>query len=189
MGHSSLSATCAASIHWGSELDNSDFRSLEARWITPQLGEQMQLRRVTSDEGAEILGRKRASGRYEGILIPNIAPGESFVRGYRIRRDRPDIEHKSDGTHKEKGKYLSPPGQRNMLYFVPGTDPAWLKDETLPIVLTEGEFKAAALFRLARQGLLATIRGHGSSRARCPACGTGVERSERSPGRRANATT
>src|SRR6516165_9617214 len=115
MGYSG--ATRAASIPWGSELDNSDFRSLEARWITPEIAEQMQLRRVTSDQGAEILGRKPASGHYEGVLIPNIAPGESFPRSHRIRRDRPDIEHKPDGTRKEKGKYLSPPGDRNTLYF------------------------------------------------------------------------
>jgi hypothetical protein len=141
------------SIPWGSELNDADFRNLAARWITPELARQMQLRRVISDQGAEILGRKPASGHYEGILIPNIAPGESSARSYRIRRDRPDIEHKSDGTHKEKRKYLSPPGDRNTLYFVPGTDPAWLNDLTLPIVLAEGEFKAASLSRLARHGI------------------------------------
>ena len=36
-----------------------------------------------------------------------------------------------------------------MLYLVAGTDQALLHDATLPIVITEGEFKTLALFRLA----------------------------------------
>jgi hypothetical protein len=140
-------------ISWGSELNDSDLRNLAARWIPPELAQQMRLRRVISEEGATILDRRPSSGHYEGLLIPNISPGESSPRGYRIRRDRPEIEVKSDGIHKEKNKYLSARGDRNQLYYVPGTDQSWLADSTLPIVLTEGEFKASALFRLARHGI------------------------------------
>jgi hypothetical protein len=36
-----------------------------------------------------------------------------------------------------------------MLYFVPGVDPAFLPDTSMPLVITEGEFKTLALWRLA----------------------------------------
>jgi Domain of unknown function (DUF3854) len=139
---------------WGSDLTDAHLASLAQRWITPELARQMQLRSINSDQGAEILGRRPASGDYGGILIPNIRPGQLGPRGYRIRRDHPDIQYKNDGTHKEANKYLSARGDRNMLYFMPGTDDAALGDPTLPLVVTEGEFKCAALWRLARHGVL-----------------------------------
>ena len=33
-----------------------------------------------------------------------------------------------------------------MLYFVPGTEEAWLDDSSLPVVIVEGEKKALAVF-------------------------------------------
>lgn len=76
-----------------------------------------------------------------------------MLREHRLRRDRPELEQKPDGTLKERGKYLSPPGHGNLLYFTPGTDPKWLADPTLPVAITEGEKKCLALFGLAWYGL------------------------------------
>src|SRR5262249_27254165 len=37
-------------------------------------------------------------------------------------------------------KYLSPKGSTNHFYFPPGAK-AWLRDPTMPLIVTEGEFK------------------------------------------------
>jgi hypothetical protein len=39
------------------------------------------------------------------------------------------VEYK-DGKPKECGKYLAPPGRKNMIYFVPGLPPELLEDVT-----------------------------------------------------------
>jgi predicted P-loop ATPase len=105
------------------------------------------LRRVDSLTGAELVGRK--SGNYAGVAIPYFFPGTSEVREYRLRRDHPDMEIDSKGQVKPKQKYLSPPGRGNMLYFPPGMTEAQLRDVPLPLIITEGEFKTLALWRLA----------------------------------------
>ena len=91
---------------------------------------------------------RRDHGSYEGLAIPYFLPGESRIREWRLRRDHPDIEYK-DGKPKERGKYLSPPGRRNMIYFVPGTSQDLVKAVATPVIVTEGEFKTLALWRLA----------------------------------------
>ena len=80
----------------GSALTQQDLDNLERRWIQPELARQMALRRVSSAEAAPILNRSRTRGNYDGILIPNIFPGDSGPRGYRIRRDCPEIERGKD---------------------------------------------------------------------------------------------
>jgi len=130
----------------GSPLTAADFASLSNRAIGEDDACAALLRRVTSLEGGELVGRNGA-GNWEGIVIPYILPGENRIREVRIRRDHPDIEN-----GKPKLKYVAPPGRSNMLYFPIGTDPAWLLDVELPLVVTEGEFKAIALFGLARHG-------------------------------------
>jgi predicted P-loop ATPase len=131
----------------GSDLTLGDHAALETRWIDSALAEHAGLRRVDSLTGGEIIGRK--NGNYAGILIPYFRPGSRHVRDYRLRRDQPDLEYDSAGNLKPKQKYLSPPGRSNMLYVVPGIDERLLEDEALPIVITEGEFKTLALWRLA----------------------------------------
>jgi hypothetical protein len=96
---------------------------------------------------SELVGRK--GGNYAGIAIPYFLPGSNTVREYRLRRDHPDIEIDSHGQVKPKQKYLSPPGRGNMLYFTPGITDAQLRDTALPLIITEGEFKTLALWRLA----------------------------------------
>lgn len=132
----------------GTALTEADFAGLEARWIDGRVAEVARLRRVDSFTGAELVGRR--GGNFAGLAIPYFAPGSHTVREYRLRRDRPDLEADVSGQLKPKQKYVSPPGRGNMLYLVPGSSEESLTNASLPIVITEGEFKALALWRLAR---------------------------------------
>jgi len=125
----------------------NDYKGLLDSWITEELAEQALLRRVTSSEGAEIVGR-RDNGSYSGIIFPYVWPGESRCREYWLRRDHPEIERDAQGNPREKNKYLGPPGRGNLLYFVPGTPPSLLSDGSVPIAITEGAKKTIALHRL-----------------------------------------
>jgi putative DNA primase/helicase len=132
----------------GTSLTKADYQKLEASFITKELAQQAMIKRVSSTQGRELIGRKDR-GNYSGIIFPYIWPSESSIREYRLRRDSPDMERQTDGTTKEKAKYLTPPGRGSMFYFVPGTPIGWLQDIHLPIALTEGEKKTIALYRLA----------------------------------------
>ena len=131
---------------FGSDLTEDDYRRLAARWIERQLADLAQIRRFDSESGRALVGR-RDRGNYEGLGIPYFLPGESRIREWRLRRDHPDMEYK-DGKPKERGKYLSPPGRKNLLYFVPGIPPELLKAADIPVIITEGEFKTLASWRL-----------------------------------------
>lgn len=144
------SHACSAPNLLGSDLTTSDFSELESRWIDRALAVRAGLRRVDSLTGAEIIGRR--TGKYAGIVIPYFHPGSDRVREYRLRRDQPDLEYDAAGNLKIRQKYLSPPGRSNMLYVVPDVTQEALRDATLPILITEGEFKALALWRLANHG-------------------------------------
>src|SRR5262249_27349502 len=132
----------------GSPLSEDDLQRLEDGGIARDLAEQTLLRRVTNAEGADIIGRATI-GAYAGLIFPYILPGEPYVREYRLRRDKPELEIDADGKLKEKNKYLAPPGRGNLLYFVPGTPPEWLEDTSIPVAITEGEKKTIALYGLA----------------------------------------
>jgi hypothetical protein len=128
-------------------LTDTDYANLERRWIDRSLAYVARIRRVDSGAGRLIVGR-RDHASYEGLAIPYVLPGESHVREWRLRRDNPEIEY-VDGKQRERSKYLSPPGRRNMLYFVPGLSPELLKCQDTAVIVTEGEFKTLALWRLA----------------------------------------
>src|SRR4051812_20916216 len=113
----------------GAPLTTSDLEALKPCFIDRKMAERALLRRVNSVDGAEIIGRTKAD--YSGIIFPYIWPGESNVRDIRLRRDRPDIEIKADGTRKETAKYLGPPGRGAKLYFLPGADPRDLENTNL----------------------------------------------------------
>lgn len=131
----------------GTTPTESDLTNLESSWIHAELAQQALIRRVDGVTGAELVGKKPADN-CAGLLFPYVWPGEDRVREYRLRRDAPDIRYEGS-VKKEVGKYLSPPGRGNMLYLVPGTAAAWLQDADLPVVITEGEKKTLALWRLA----------------------------------------
>src|SRR5579864_8264287 len=109
----------SATPSWGGPLLEVDHATLRRSWITVELAVQAMLRRVTSDEGAAILGR-RDNGSYSGIAYPYVWPGEGRIREYWLRRDRPEIEYDAEGKPREKNKYLGPPGRGNLLYIMPG---------------------------------------------------------------------
>jgi len=125
-------------------LNPEDLTAMAKRWITPEIAVQAGIYRVDSIEGARLVGRN-SSGDYSGLAIPNILPGQTRPREFRLRRDNPEL--KPDG--REANKYLSPPGRGNLLYFISGTSEESLKEVRLPIVFVEGEFKNLALWRLA----------------------------------------
>ena len=131
----------------GSALTDADYASLAGRWIDSELAAAAKIRRVDSSTGRSFVGR-RDHASYERLAIPYFLPGESHIREWRLRRDHPEIEYK-DGKPRERGKYLSPPGRRNMIYFVPGISPDLVKAVATPVIVTEGEFKTLALWRLA----------------------------------------
>lgn len=128
------------------ELTVRDLASLEKSFITPELARQAGLFRVTSLDGATLIGRNGNSD-YAGIGIPNVWPGKPSPRDYSLRRDRPDLEQRPDGTFKEKAKYLFPPGRANLFYIPPGTPPEYLTDSDIRVVFSEGQKKALALHR------------------------------------------
>ena len=132
----------------GTPLRESDYESLLQSWIDRESAGKALLRRVTSIEGAEIVGQKDGHD-YSGIIFPNIWPGDEYVREYRLRRDSPDIRYDKGMIRKPERKYMGPPGAANLLYFVPGTPAAWLEETDLPMIITEGEKKTIALARLA----------------------------------------
>jgi len=132
----------------GTPITAADQRKiLDPRWIDPSTAARALLRRVDTVTGGQLVGRNGSSD-YAGIAIPYFLPGESHPREFRLRRDHPDMDFR-DGKLKESGKYLSPPGRANLIYFIPGASPELLKDVNLPVIVTEGEFKTLALWCLA----------------------------------------
>jgi predicted DNA-binding transcriptional regulator AlpA len=134
----------------GKKPSSRDLKWIESSWIPPDLAAQALIRRVSDQEARELVGSNGRKGDMAGLIFPYVWPGEEQVREYRLRRDSPDIEYKGD-QRREVNKCLSPPGRQNMLYFASGTAPEWLSRATLPIVITEGEKKTLALWRLAQE--------------------------------------
>jgi predicted P-loop ATPase len=147
--HAGASAMSEAKVltPLGSGLTEDDYLGLARRWITRDLGDEAGLRRVDSQTGREMFARH--TGDCAGIIIPYVPPGENRAVEYRLRVDTPEIEYRRDGTARETRKYIQPPGRANRLYFPPGLPTAAFADPTLPLIITEGEFKALALWRLA----------------------------------------
>jgi hypothetical protein len=104
---------------FGENLTRGDYAKLKDRWITPKVADIAGIRRVDSLTGREMFSRKR--GDLAGLIIPNILPGESFVREDRERLETPDL----------------------------GVSAEALQATALPLIVTEGKFKALALYRLA----------------------------------------
>lgn len=132
-------------MEFGSPLTDLDYRDLEARYITRYWADAAQLRNLNDKEGREMF-HGRSGSDYTGILIPYRIPTVDGPVTFRLRRRNPEIDAR---TKKPKGKYLSAPGDRNRLYIPPGITLEHLQDPTIPLAITEGEFKALALRRLA----------------------------------------
>lgn len=128
----------------------ADFAKLEAEsWIDAPTAEQWGLYRVSSSEGAALVGRSDRAD-YSGIVFPVYWPGDPSPKERFLRRDHPDLESGSNGTLKARGKYLAPPGRGNRLLFGPRETAEALTDAAAPIVLVEGLKKTLAAWRLSR---------------------------------------
>lgn len=121
-------------IQFGAALTPRDYALLTERWISPELADAAGLRRVDALTARDIVGRKAGAG----ISIPNILPGASFSRANRIRLDDPI----------GKAKYLSEVGRPGLAYFPPMMPAHLMADADIPSIITEGEFKTLALWRL-----------------------------------------
>lgn len=135
-----------------STLTEADYKALAARGIDRATAHAARIRRASSAEGAQLVGRSESAGKsYAGLAIPYVRIGESKEREFRLRLDHPDLELRPDGSKRETGKYLSPPGRGSLIYFPLRATPKVLADTKVLIVFTEGEFKAIALDQLARR--------------------------------------
>src|SRR4030042_5615567 len=83
------------------KLTENDYRMLERSWISSGLADAAGIRRVTSMEGGQMVGRNGSSD-YAGLIFPYIWPGEAKARDYRLRRDHPELEYKLNGIIREK---------------------------------------------------------------------------------------
>lgn len=124
-----------------------DIETLRQSFIPLEIALEACIYRVSSEEGASIVGRKN-NNSYSGIIFPYRYPGCTNARDYRLRRDTPDIEYDATGKAKEKAKYLGSPGARNKLYYPPTIPTNAFKDPSIDIVITEGEKKCLALYNL-----------------------------------------
>jgi hypothetical protein len=143
-------ATASQQSHNPGHLTATDIANLQRSYITPDLAARAGVYRVDTAEGAALVGRKMQAGtEYAGLVFPYVRPGETTPHLHRLRRDKPDLVSGKNGQLEEKGKYLSPPGLhgRPSFYFPPDTPLEWLSDPTIPVVFTEGEKKALALWR------------------------------------------
>ncbi|MCX6606162.1 MAG: DUF3854 domain-containing protein [Acidobacteria bacterium] len=130
-------------------LTADDHRNLARRWLRPEDAATAGLHRVDGPTGAYLMGSPRKS--FPGICIPYRDPETGSVVLHRIRVDdsaRP-AELGLDGKRKESPKYQGAYGSRNHAYFPPGVSADHLADASLDVVITEGEFKTLALWRLA----------------------------------------
>jgi hypothetical protein len=135
-------------------LTQRDSENLASSFITAEIASQANLFRVDSSVGAAYMLRPvSANNDFAGVVFPYYLPEQTSEREYRLRLDNPDSELKADGTRKVKAKYLSPVGERNMLYFPPNCLNKPLQDVSIGIVITEGEKKALALYRASRHNL------------------------------------
>lgn len=136
--------------HKGKPLNPADLLALErASWIDPATADAFGLYRVTSAEGAELVGRTDSED-YAGLVFPIYGLGDDRPKEYVLRRDHPPMEQ-HNGKLKPKGKYLAPPGRGNRLLFGPGESVDALTDTALPVVLVEGVKKTLAAWRLSRR--------------------------------------
>ncbi len=122
-----------------------DYTALESSFITREIAAAAGLYRVNSIEGRDLIGRRNGSGDYAGIVFPYRPPGETHSVLDRLRLDHPPVDASSG---KPAHKYLTAPSERNRLYFPP-CDAALVTDPSIPLIITEGEKKCLALWRMA----------------------------------------
>ncbi len=141
-------------------LNESDIKKYARKFITVEQLKNEGRRRVSDLQGREILNPynlsdfdhqyKDCSGCSYTYRTFFDAENPTAARQYRIRRDNGEPVEKC-GVIKERGKYLSTYGAKNMLYVPHGVKTEWLKDVSIPVVIFEGEDKATAAARVASE--------------------------------------
>ena len=118
---------------YGSPIIQSNYELLERSWISRDIADSAQIRRVNTEEGKEVVGRRDFED-YSGLLFPYVWPGKPGVFTHRLRRDNPPFEVHA-GRRRERDKYMSAPGYGNGIYFHPLTPVVILTDVTMPLSL------------------------------------------------------
>lgn len=116
--------------HW-LHLTDEHVRQMLRRGFKQKTIEEAKLYSGLPEQATELLGFNPHSA---GVIIPFFHPFTGELVLYRFRPDRPPI------IGNKPAKYLSPKGAGNRLYFPPNCA-AFLSDTSVPIGLTEGEFK------------------------------------------------
>ncbi len=134
-------------------LTNEDLQKRSSSFLDAQTLQLAGVRRVSNDVGHQILGKEKRikDEEYAGLAIPYFQfdrDGARRLAEWTVRRDVPDYEKTGDGKQKERRKYMRPP-KANALYIPPMLPLELLESNALPFVITEGEFKTAALARAA----------------------------------------
>src|ERR1044072_8503935 len=129
-----------------------DYEELRGSTITPEMAERLGIFRVDDITGKQYAGKALKFGRdFAGVIFTYISPFTGLETTRRLRRDNPDIVLNSQGEEKEQENYTQHYMDRIHIYYPMLVDPeqylAWLMDESIPIVSTEGEKKSACLFR------------------------------------------
>lgn len=78
-------------------LSSVDLAKLQSSFISEPFARKMRLFRVSSQEGAALVGQK-GRGDFSGIAFPYFLPDSQSPREYRLRRDNPELEYKEDGA-------------------------------------------------------------------------------------------
>ena len=106
--------------------------------IPPDLLDAAGVRRVTDQEARQSLSVKH-SGDLSGVLYPRRDPESGHDRGYRLRRDHPEVD--TNGARLDK--YLSSV-DRPTLYFGPESAPL-LRDANVTVIIVESEKATLAI--------------------------------------------
>lgn len=128
-------------------LTAEDYERLRASYITREIADAAGIYRVASLDGRELVGQ-RGKGEFNGIVFTYHINGQEVA--HRLRLDVPDIV---DGKAR---RYYAARESRNRLYLPPAPL-SLLADPTVPLIITEGEKKTLALWRMA----LETANGNG----------------------------
>lgn len=135
-------------------LEPADIEHRAKSYVDKKTLRLMGVRRASDDQGHQLMGYtfRKADFVLSGLAIPyfdvlNGSNGNgSKVLEFNIRRDRPDEKTLPSGEIKLERKYIKP-SRPNLLYIFPQIRADWFKDKKKIKIITEGEFKAAAMFR------------------------------------------
>ena len=120
-----------------SRLTDDHVKQMLRRGLKSKTIEAAGLWSALPHQAEELLGFNPHAG---GIVIPFFHPFTGEVPLSRVRPDRPPL------IGGKPAKYLSQKGAQNRLYFPPDCAPL-LRDPTVPLIVTEGEFKVLLAYQ------------------------------------------